>query len=813
MEEKKYQLINVNRKSAYISFMSPTLKNKKGHKRQMTKSIKNINSDEEVDRLLQDTDDLLVNYNQYVSDYESFIKVYEKYDKKAISWVFEKTDIIDKYNQDSVMRTIEKKISVKNSDDEFIYPATLLIGASGAGKTTLIKQLIGSINTSFPATMQSNTTVGSMYVVVDNSERNLVACAKLINKSALEDRLENSYIKIIKEILTEGNTIENAKIFDILYDNITIFDDKKVKLQYILLKDNIMNDNLLSLIKEESNEIWNGFLKKSSEFDFNINKEFLKNTSVEFFTAFDLYIDEYISKTKIINCIMDIVEHKISIIIKKMYSEIKKYDDINVSINIVDEKKSVQLDESSNFSFPKILMLTFSYKQQRLPDNGLREKFFNILEYVSSANEEKQGETLFPIIEHIRIKGNFKPLWYKEKDFIENYILIDSEGIGHDITNQNVSMQLRTIMSKCNVITVIQNASEQMQTAFASTVKSLIYNGWIGKTRFCFNRMEMFDQKAHASVESKVSFIKSNIKNVLKQIITDEINSEHKIVSSREHIFEEAIIKKAYYLEYLKEKITSKNCFISSDKESAWGVIEKNNDIDESVKQSIKETFLTYFTEKFNPVDNINRYLKDIVSSKVSFTEEDMALLGIVPQYRADIFSSILNVINNKFAKDFLKELNSSPWQTVKAFNVRMASNWDNREWKNLQPEAKFIELANSNIMSYLLNPENINEINERNGYEFTMIIQQMISEEISDAITKIAEESIYLELLNDCWKLAAEFSDLGSTYDRSKLINEKIKNKFIVDAEKGKYNFLYKQFVDLVMENKYSKILNFKYR
>ena len=152
---------------------------------------------------------------------------------------------------------------------------------------------------------------------------------------------------------------------------------------------------------------------------------------------------------------------------------------------------------------------------------------------MSSANETSQGKTLFPLIEHLRITGNFKPLWYGENNLF-NFILIDSEGIGHDITNQSVSMQIREIMSRCNLITVIQNGAEQMQTAFAETLKSLIYNGWIDKAKFCFNRMESFDSQAHSSVDSKLAFISSNVKNALKQIVCSEKCGEQRIVN---HLF------------------------------------------------------------------------------------------------------------------------------------------------------------------------------------------------------------------------------------------------------------------------------------
>ncbi|WP_379139037.1 hypothetical protein [Paenibacillus sp. sgz500958] len=806
----EYKNINVNKKSQYISFMSPTLKNKKGHTRQLTKSIKNIPQNDLIE-ILRDTNELLEGYEHYSDGYEAFLEATKKFHKKSIEWVFDKTDIISKYNQDSVIRTVETKIPTKDSQGNFLSPATLLIGASGAGKTTFIKQLIGSVNTNFPATMQSNTTVGSMIAVIQNNTNELIASAKLVNKSALEDRLEQAYIQIIKQVLRNEKDIA-----DIFYDNITIFDDKKVKLQYIISKDDINSPQLLTTLKRESSEIWESFLKTSSELPFHVSLDFNKNFSVEFFASFEEYIEESLEKSQVVNEVIEIVKERINYIALSLFNFLNVQEDIRFSIEIIDESSVVQMGTDKSFEFPKMVTVSANYQDNRKPDNHLRQIFFRALEYVSAANEQNQGKTLFPLIEHLRINGNFKPLWYREAEQ-PDYILIDSEGIGHDITNQSVSMQMREIMSRCNALTVIQNGAEQMQTAFAETLRSLIYNGWIDKTKFCFNRMESFDPNAHASTESKLTFINSNIKNTLKQIVSSEKKEGPKIVASRENIFEELILDKSLYFQYLKEHLEDSEKFIPLDKKEAWNQIN-NIEMDENTKIKIKEGFYIQLSDKdkFNPVKNINEYLKEIVKKKKKFTLEDISLKNLNPKYRADVFSSLLNDLNNVFVAEFLRLISGSPWQTVKAFNARIAGNWDNREWSPLQPEALFIALANKVIMHYLLNPENVDEIKERNELEFTTIVQQIISEVIfsftnGQSFNEIAKRNIYTELLESCWKPGIEkLKGPGSTFDRERLIKDKMMAKFYVTEPR---NFLYEEMVALVVDNAYTKALNATYR
>lgn len=807
----RYKKININTKNNYISFMSPTLKNKNNHTRQMTKSIKNINQDE-LTTILRDLDDLLNNFEKYISDYKSFINSTKKYHEKAIEWAFEKTAIISEYNQKSVINSIEKIIPTIDSNNNYIYPANLFVGASGSGKTTFIKQLIGSINTSFPATMQYNTTIGSMIAIIENHSQELTATAKLINKSDLKNRLEHSYIQIIKEIL-----IGKKQIIDILYENITIFDDKKVKLNYIISKDDFINTHIILLLQEESISVWNEFLKNHKNYNFTIYKNFHENNSCDFFISFDEYIHDKISENNtIIDDILDIITLKIKKIIFDMYKYLKEKKDINVKIEIVDKKDIILLDEKTDFQYPKIITLHLSNINEHTPKYNTKNIFFKGLEYFSSANENKKEKTIFPLIEHLRIKGNFKPLWYnsnisKNYIFNENYIIIDSEGVGHDISNQSVSMEIRNIMSKSKIITVMQNASTQMEISFSKTIKTLIYNGWINKSKFCFNRLEAFDINGNYTTDSKLDLIKSNIKNILKDISNKE---QQKIIFSREIIYEDLIIEKSYYFEYLNQifEIDEKNnyFFVPLEKRSSWEKIKNLND--KNLENILKYEYIKYFTdEKVDFIYNINKYLQEFIYTKDIFSIEDLKFKNLNPIYRADKFTYVLQNINKLFLKEFINNLNNCPWQTIKAFNNRIAGNWSYREWRELKPESLLIDIINKNISEYLLNPENINDINKLNNREFIIIIDEF-KQYITTDINELVERIIYFELLENCWKTGNEMKGEGTTYKRKKLIEDKLNEKFIVDYTKQQYNFIYMDMLAIVFKNDFMKSLKYTY-
>ena len=120
-----------------------------------------------------------------------------------------------------------------------------------------------------------------------------------------------------------------------------------------------------------------------------------------------------------------------------------------------------------------------------------------------------------------------------------------------------------------------------MSKAFSLTLRTLIHNALISKTKFCFNRLEAFDSTAQNSVQSKKSFIEGNIKNALKDIVQEEANSKIKIVTDREYIYEDIILGReennSYYMEFLDKNITDRTGFITTEGKAIKELFEKMN--------------------------------------------------------------------------------------------------------------------------------------------------------------------------------------------------------------------------------------------
>lgn len=811
MENEKNN-VSYNENNKYISYSKPNLKNKRGYKQQTTASLKKFKSDEEVKRIIEDMNELLTNYEEYSNDYSTFIQAKDKFHEFAVKCVFEKTEFFNRYNQEIVNRTLENYINLYNKEGKYAFPATLFTGVSGSGKTTTLRQIIGSINTSYPATMQANTTVGNFYIVVDNNCSQLVGSVRLTNKAALEERIKMALLKIIKCALDESYKENNLEFIDVIYDALTIYEDRKCKLEYIIKKDDIKRDKFDEKIKRISDDIWKLFKQKyRKDSELVINEEFSKNTNTEFMEIFGEFVLDNVEYS-IIEELLDTIKNGVINIIELLKEYIYSNENLDAEIILMDESKVVKIGnyDKVECEIPKMLTIRIKYSNGELPDKELREIFFKAMEYVSSASEKFIAKTLYPILEEMRIRGNFKPVWSENINY-QNYILIDSEGLGHDMSSNGVSVQLRDIISESKNIVFIQNGSEAINENFAEALKVFINTGSINKTKYCFNRMEKekFDSGSNVSEDSRLKFVKSGISNAIKTIVQKEEIQGDKIVTGREHIYEKMIKDKSFYFEYLDEYIDNDNNVILKKDKERFGNL---NDIPNEIKEKLFENLKIKFSDNFNSFNNINKLIQDFTKDN-TYSIRQIEEQSFTPIYRADKFSSLLNNIANEFYINFLKKMNSELWQTIKAFNVRIAENWDYREWRNLTPESDFIGTVQEKMMAFLSNPENLENIKHKKDESiFLRAISQMMDEYLAKEFRNVAKKIIYEDMLESCWKPAKEFSQAYSTFERKKKINEEMENKFKVDYENKKYNQLYPILKNVIFDNIYSKALKMKY-
>lgn len=825
--------VNLNLRNKYISYTSPFMKTKKGNALQRTKGIskyKKVNNELDMDRIhkiIDDMQEILSSFDVFSRDYESYIIAKSRYDEDAVKFIYEGSEFENKYNQDLISKSMDKVISIYNDKGDFCLPAIVMAGEPGSGKTTLLKQLIGSVYSNFPATSQSNTTVGQLYIKNLANANELKCCARLFSLPDLEERIKNKVIEIIKLLLRKNN-LDMKEIREHIYDRLITSNDRKCKLEYIVDADDVVKYIDVKGLDEYPVIIWHGFLNSELN-DMGVTDDFNNIIDASVISKFEMYLEELIINANdfteinrvqtLYNEILYMIKKKTDFITRRLIKDTFAGDmslfsfTQKVEITILDENNMYTLNKEKlnddtiaweNLQepiFPRMISIRIYGGME------YNENFFLILELLSSADKSKKS--LFPLIDELRAEGMFVPRWDKNGDNHEDYIIVDTEGIGHDMRMGDISISLRKLLDKCDLILYSQNASIQLTDKFANSIITLIHTAAIGKTSFIFNRMEKFARNYDES--EKILFVISGIENSLSKIARDEEDSMQKIVSGREGVYTDLIKFQSLFFEYLDER------FVDEEKV----VLEEHRDIYDTLTDQLRyitnkeqrlaiEKAQNAFEKKFydfsNPIRNLKKIFNKI--AHISDAKDPTRITKIMkPYYRADSLTNTLNAIVDKFLYEFFYHINNDAWQTVKAFNNRIANDFDYHEWKNIKPESELVGLLQGYLMSYLLNPDNLDDLDNK---ELMTYINWMFDKKVNKELFKCVELMIFEELRAQCWIPAFyEVEGAGSTSKRSQMIINKVKQQF-TDTQNG--NVLYRKIMQILFNNEFMKDIKAEY-
>ncbi|OZQ68285.1 hypothetical protein [Paenibacillus odorifer] len=826
-------------KGRFISFYSPFLKNKKGHARQINKGIGKIKDQKVIDKIVLDIESILSN-TDYLESYEGYLMAKSKFEEFAVDAVFVNSIFDTKHHSEAIYKILESRIPLKEDEVMFKDPAVVFIGLPGGGKSTTIKQIIGASESSFPAIMQSNTTVGLLEIHANQGSKSLDAVAICFSRVVLEELLKSNLLNVIRMVLSYLNDnftfekgIFNQETIKSLYTAVTQSSDRKTKLQYVLNRESFDNIDFFNNAVRSAIEIWEGFKGKVKKGEYEnlpkVDEVYTRNNGTVFYNSFDEYVagdNSHELFDDLIDKIFDLIKNNVRQILAEMiHFSLNSFDDIDIDIEVVDTQ-ILKIDNSkvldidgmlSDIEIPKYIVIRIKYQDKREPDEKLRKYYFELMEYISSASESKIGHTLFPLIERVRISGNFKPSW--QDTTAKNYILIDSEGFGHDIANKVISNELRGILNESGRIAFIQNGSQSISSDAKEIVSELITSGAIYKTTFCFNRLERFDSKSSALLESKLNYINMGIKNLLAALVKDEENQEDKIVTGNEPIFERMIMEKTLLFEYLEKTFDNKEGFIPEESLSKYNSFknkyEKYLSIDEEIANDMKNSMMDLFVKfdsGFNTVTNIEKLIQgfNISEKKLPSYYEN---LNFKLNYDTDNFSHTSAEINKSFHDEFILLIREGIWQTIKAFNERIAGNYGSREWREFRPESHLTGIIQRRIFAYLMHPENLfSEKDIKDRGIFVEFIIQMTQNHLVKAFRQIAEDHINAEILKEKWRLAASKHGPGSTFERKEIIIQAIDDYFTLNYNSGKRDPLIKDLRRHVFDNPYMKTAKVNY-
>lgn len=363
------------------------------------------------------------------------------------------------------------------------YRTILLIGTTGAGKSTLIRQLMGTIADGFPATSASKTTVAEAEVLLAPGDYYATATfMPLIEvRSYLEENVLNAALAIFDER-------PPAEIRNRLLDHV----DQRFRLSYLLgpggeRPDGAEGPDARRQLRQNTDQIVDQLVQLLGE---AVNAEV--SSMVEAGGAEDMVEDELTSQLRERLGANETVQE----IVDFLVTEIRARVELLCPVDVVTSRDGWPL-----------------YWRAHRTD---RAEMLAELRKFNGNDAADFGTLLTPLINGLRVRGPFHPRWAPEIPYV---MLVDREGLGHtpDSVSSLPSATTR-MLDEVDSIIIVDNAQQPMQAAPVAAMRQIAAAGHGDKLILCFTHFELVHGPNLPDVGSRRSHVIASVDQVLTAI-------------------------------------------------------------------------------------------------------------------------------------------------------------------------------------------------------------------------------------------------------------------------------------------------------
>lgn len=400
------------------------------------------------------------------------------------------------------------------------YPTQAIIGQSGAGKTSLVRKLLGTSKDYFPTTSNNRTTTCDMEFIrcKDNTyklavqffSRNEIEAVLLDNLSdAMENILSQEPIDDMKLLITMLNHREMANRLTYTLGQ-----------PYVGSDDEEDDDTLDNVDTQNEDYIPDGEIdtEEQDRWLWDI-EERVKNIGLKYKAegrSFEEIESELSNSDDILMVVNDII-----------MAIIKKFDGLK------DGKKTN----------PKSIWPDGWYYE-----TTEYEAFIKTTKIFVSNNYLAWGRLLTPLVKAIRISG---PFVEDGMDRVEPLVITDGIGLGHTTNSSSIPASVLNRCTKADVIVVVDNASSPLMNNTKDAIKSLIEYGYADKLILAFSKMDLIEGGNYRGMTDK----KNNVKQVLQNYLHFLRKQERTVLSELEV---QSILDNCVFFSKLNEDSPSK---------------------------------------------------------------------------------------------------------------------------------------------------------------------------------------------------------------------------------------------------------------
>ncbi|MDY7100859.1 MAG: hypothetical protein S0880_06695 [Actinomycetota bacterium] len=418
------------------------------------------------------------------------------------------------------------------------YRTVLVIGTTGAGKSTLIRQLMGTDpkTEAFPATSTSKTTVAEAELLLAPGDH--FAAITFMPLADVRTYVEECVVAAALAAFEERSETE---IRTRLLEHV----DQRFRLKYVL-SDGLSGDPAIDGVGDRDDDSLTTVqrIRRNTEAVLGQIRALLDEAvraGLEELTAEGLVDDDVDNDELFVLLRHRLVGHP-------TVGEIVSFlvEEIAARFDLMDPEELTRGQDG----WPL-------YWRFQTDD---RAKFMRSLRRFVSIDAEEFGLLLTPIVNGIRVRGPFHPTWANEIPYV---MLLDREGLGHtpDSVSSLPSSTTR-MLDDVDVVVIVDNAQQPMQAAPVAAMRQIAAAGHGDKLVLVFTHFDMVHGPNLPDLDARRHHVIASVDQVLSAIGSD-------LGYPTERLLRYRLDRNLYLLEHLHKPI-DENSDVRTVRELQW---------------------------------------------------------------------------------------------------------------------------------------------------------------------------------------------------------------------------------------------------
>jgi hypothetical protein len=531
------------------------------------------------------------------------------------------------------------------------YSRVLLLGTTGAGKTTLARQLIGtgSRHERFPSTSTAKTTTCDIEIITADSGL-YEAAVSFLPKELIRQYAEESVIAAAISFLEKEPHEQSRRRF-------LEHSEQRFRLSY-----------LLGTLSAEVDEEEEAEEENEGEFDREgalpaEERTRLSETLRQYLKRIEDLVHSASKKLQdTLHFSLDAASQDDRAMFEELFEESLRDEEAFQGLldEIMDdiESRFRQLGDGEIKLGPGDWPELWTY---RCPATE-RAEFLRRINLFSSNQALQFGTLLTPLVEGIRVRGPFAPSWHQGPP--PKLVVMDGEGLGHTV-NANLSLSTRITKryQNCDVILLVDNAQQPMLAAPNSALRSIVSSGQQSKLVLAFTH---FDQMRGPNLPNRAA----KEQHVLASLDQSIGVLGKEMGRSIENILKKTVSERSFFLSNLHEQIP--NPPQKSSQRHTLSALQR-------LTETMEALSAPPIPETVTPVYDDANLILSIRKAIVEFRDPWRARLGIASP----------------------SDLQPEHWTRIKAL-ARRLGDLGQDEYDNLRPVADLIASLQAHIRPFL---------------------------------------------------------------------------------------------------------------